>query len=176
MTLSDSKKVKVIDIRNFNPKSELDDFLDGKRASSSRKEQKIDQKQEEEELDSNDEFKDFNQSGGNLQEEEESEEEDEEESEDEDEDDDADEDEDEEGGQEDVEESEDNDKEDDEEDEEESQDGGASSVSSTTRMLSEDPLFLVLSEYLVDKNGQNLVTMLGKINNNLSKLVKYLKD
>lgn len=46
-----------------------------------------------------------------------------------------------------------------------------------TEMLSADPLFLVLSEYLIDKkNGDNIVSVLNKINNNLSKLLQFLKD
>ena len=166
MTSSDSKKVKVIDIRNFKQSSELDDFLD---SNSSKKQGK-----ELEESDS-DEFNDF-QSGGNSEDgnqkasqiggdnEEASDIEEEESSADEDSED-----------QDDSEEDSEEDKDDSEEDSEGDQDGGAS-VTSTTRMLSEDPLFLVLSEYFVNKKGRNIVTVLDKINNNLSKLVKYLKD
>ena len=43
-------------------------------------------------------------------------------------------------------------------------------------MLSEDPLFLVLSEYLVNKKGENIVTVLDKINSSLNKLSKSLSD
>jgi nitric oxide reductase activation protein len=59
------------------------------------------------------------------------------------------------------------------------QDGGAASeasTSSTIEMLSSDPLFLVLSEYLVNKKGENIVTVLDKINRNLSALVQVLKE
>lgn len=153
MTSSDNKKVKVIDIRNFKQSSELDDFLDSKNIK----------KQEDED---EDEFNDFQQSDGkqsgggeasDIEEEESSADEASEDKDDSEED------------------SEDGSDVDSEEGSEEDQDGGAS-VTSTTRMLSEDPLFLVLSEYFVNKKGRNIVTVLDKINNNLSKLVKYLKD
>lgn len=52
-------------------------------------------------------------------------------------------------------------------------DSSASSTS-TTRMLSSDPLFLVLYQYLVNNKGENIVTVLDKINKNLTKLVKTL--
>jgi hypothetical protein len=83
-----------------------------------------------------------------------------------------------EGDEEEEEEEEEDDEEEEGEGEEGDQDGGASvaSTTSTTRMLSEDPLFLVLSEYLVNSKGENIVTVLDKINTNLSKLLKYLKD
>jgi hypothetical protein len=56
-----------------------------------------------------------------------------------------------------------------------SEDGSSSvSSSSTTRMLSCDPLFLVLYQYLVNNKGENIVTVLDKINKNLSKLVQAL--
>lgn len=54
--------------------------------------------------------------------------------------------------------------------------GSSVSSSSTTRMLSSDPLFLVLYQYLVNNKGENIVTVLDKINNNLSKLVKILSE
>lgn len=48
------------------------------------------------------------------------------------------------------------------------------SSTSTTRMLSSDPLFLVLYQYLVNNKGENIVTVLDKINKNLKKLVTLL--
>lgn len=45
------------------------------------------------------------------------------------------------------------------------------STVSTTQMLGGDPLFLVLSEYLVNKKGDNIVTVLDKLNDNIAKLI-----
>lgn len=42
--------------------------------------------------------------------------------------------------------------------------------SSTIQLLSSDPLFLILSEYFVTKNGKNMVTILEEINQNLARL------
>lgn len=57
--------------------------------------------------------------------------------------------------------------------------GGASeddtSSISTADILSKDPLFLVLSEFLMDEEGTNIVTMLGRINKSLKALKSALK-
>lgn len=45
---------------------------------------------------------------------------------------------------------------------------------STTEILGRDPLFLVLSEFLMDDEGNNIVHILQKINKNLSKIAKSL--
>jgi hypothetical protein len=60
-----------------------------------------------------------------------------------------------------------------EQEEEEDDDDKASTVStsSTIQMLGGDPLFLVLSEYLVNKKGDNIVTVLDKLNDNIEKLI-----
>lgn len=50
----------------------------------------------------------------------------------------------------------------------------SSSSISTTDLLGRDPLFLVLSELLLDEEGNNLVHVLTKINKNLSKIAKAL--
>jgi hypothetical protein len=51
----------------------------------------------------------------------------------------------------------------------------ASSTVSTTELLGKDPLFLVLSEFLMDEEGNNIVHALQKVNKNLSKIVKLLE-
>jgi hypothetical protein len=73
--------------------------------------------------------------------------------------------------------------EDQEEDQEEDDgDDAASTVSnettsSTIQMLGGDPLFLVLSEYLANKKGDNIVTVLDKLNDNIEKLISlYTKQ
>lgn len=43
---------------------------------------------------------------------------------------------------------------------------------STCEILSKDPLFMVLTEFLMSKNGENICDILDKINNNLKKLIK----
>jgi hypothetical protein len=59
-----------------------------------------------------------------------------------------------------------------------SQEGGkkdasdTSSTVSTTELLGRDPLFLVLSEFFMDEEGNNIIHVLQKINKNLSKLAK----
>lgn len=64
------------------------------------------------------------------------------------------------------------------EDPEETQDklsnSDTASTVSTTEILGRDPLFLVLSEFLMDEEGNNIVHVLSSINKNLSKLVKAL--
>lgn len=58
--------------------------------------------------------------------------------------------------------------------------GGASdddtSSISTADILSKDPLFLVLSEFLMDEEGTNIVTMLGRINKSLKALKVLLEN
>jgi hypothetical protein len=49
----------------------------------------------------------------------------------------------------------------------------ASSVS-TTELLGRDPLYLVLSSFLSNEEGENIVDVLSKINRNLAKLVVAL--
>lgn len=46
---------------------------------------------------------------------------------------------------------------------------------STADILSKDPLFLVLSEFLMDDEGTNIVTMLGRINKNLKSIKSLLE-
>lgn len=46
---------------------------------------------------------------------------------------------------------------------------------STTELLGRDPLFLVLSEFLMDEEGNNIVHVMQKINKNLSKIAKALE-
>ncbi len=41
--------------------------------------------------------------------------------------------------------------------------------------LAEDPLYLVLGQFLVNKNKENIAEVLENINNNLSKITKYLE-
>lgn len=41
--------------------------------------------------------------------------------------------------------------------------------------LAEDPLFLVLGQFLVNKKDENIAEVLEKINNNLSKITDYLE-
>jgi hypothetical protein len=48
-------------------------------------------------------------------------------------------------------------------------DDDTSSIS-TADILSKDPLFLVLSEFLMDEEGTNIVTMLGRINKSIKAL------
>jgi hypothetical protein len=57
--------------------------------------------------------------------------------------------------------------------------GGASvadttSTVSTTELFGRDPLYLVLSSFLSNDDGENIVDVLGKINRNLAKLVAVL--
>lgn len=47
---------------------------------------------------------------------------------------------------------------------------------STTEILGRDPLFLVLSEFLMDEEGNNIVHILSKINKNLSRVAKALEE
>jgi hypothetical protein len=74
----------------------------------------------------------------------------------------------------------DNDDESDAESESSMQSGGSVSDSgdstSTSQLLSSDPLFLVLSQYLVNDKNENIVTVLSKINRNLAKLVRTLRQ
>jgi hypothetical protein len=51
------------------------------------------------------------------------------------------------------------------------------SVSSddTVQKLSHDPLFLVLSHFLMSEKGDNIVTVLEKINDNLTSINKHLQ-
>ena len=92
------------------------------------------------------------------------------------------------GGDEDDDDDDEDDDDDDDEDEDEDEDaqyGGkkvrftydddeetASEASSrsTIKMLSEDPLFIVLSEYFVNKKGKNIVDVLEEINISLKRL------
>lgn len=60
-------------------------------------------------------------------------------------------------------------------DDNEDNESTTSSVS-TTEILGRDPLFLVLSEFLMDEEGNNIVHILGKINKNLSRLAKALEE
>lgn len=60
-----------------------------------------------------------------------------------------------------------------EEDDDDSDDG-AKSETSTIDALSKDPLFLVLSEYLSNDQG-NIVDALFKINKSLKKMIKLMK-
>jgi len=86
---------------------------------------------------------------------------------------------------------EDDDDDDDDEDENENEDqdecdeedceqsGGASDVDtastvSTTKLFGRDPLYLVLSSFLSNEEGENIVDVLSKINRNLAKLVAVL--
>jgi hypothetical protein len=55
-------------------------------------------------------------------------------------------------------------------------DAETSSTVSTAEILGRDPLFLVLSEFLMDDEGNNIVHILSKINKNLSKLTKALES
>jgi hypothetical protein len=79
------------------------------------------------------------------------------------------------------------DEEEDDESELDEQSGGAgkrdsaseadtSSTVSTTEILGRDPLFLVLSEFLMDDEGNNIVHVLSSINKNLSKIAKALSE
>lgn len=43
---------------------------------------------------------------------------------------------------------------------------------STCEILSKDPLFMVLTEFLMSKNGENICDILDKLNNNIKKLIK----
>lgn len=55
------------------------------------------------------------------------------------------------------------------------QSGGKSSDTSsigTTDILSEDPLFLVLSQFLVSKRNTNIVDAIEKLNENIERLLK----
>lgn len=45
---------------------------------------------------------------------------------------------------------------------------------STTELLGRDPLYLVLSSFLSNEEGENIVDVLNKINRNLAKLVAVL--
>lgn len=170
-TNNSGQKIKIIDIRNMddariNKTNKIDNFLENQDMEGGISE-----------------FDDFEAKEANENDEDFQGDEEEDEDEDDDEEDgDGDGDEDEEDKDEDDDEEDGDDDEDDEEDEDEdgTQDGGASdksySTTSTTRMLSEDPLFLVLSEYLVNKKGENIVTVLDKINSSLNKLSKSLSD
>jgi hypothetical protein len=67
----------------------------------------------------------------------------------------------------------------DEDEEDCDQAGGASdadtaSTVSTTKLFGRDPLYLVLSSFLSNEDGENIVDVLGKINRNLAKLVAVL--
>lgn len=53
-------------------------------------------------------------------------------------------------------------------------DDDTSSIS-TADILSKDPLFLVLSEFLMDEEGTNIVTMLGRINKSIKALKTALE-
>lgn len=68
-----------------------------------------------------------------------------------------------------------------EENDTEEHSGGASytessSTVSTTELLGRDPLFLVLSQFLMSDDGGNIVDALMKINKHLSKLVKVFEQ
>lgn len=43
---------------------------------------------------------------------------------------------------------------------------------STCEILSKDPLFMVLTEFLMSKNGENICDILDKLNNSIKKLIK----
>lgn len=46
---------------------------------------------------------------------------------------------------------------------------------STTELLSRDPLYLVLNNFLCNDNGENLVDVLSKINRNIVKLINAIE-
>ena len=61
-------------------------------------------------------------------------------------------------------------------DDDDDDDESTTSSVSTTEILGRDPLFLVLSEFLMDEEGNNIVHILSKINKNLSRVAKALEE
>lgn len=57
-------------------------------------------------------------------------------------------------------------------DDSENNDNKTDTSGSTYDILSKDPLFMVLSEFFMSKNGENICDILGKMNDNLVKLLK----
>lgn len=50
----------------------------------------------------------------------------------------------------------------------------STSTCSTSELLSADPLYFVMSRFLMNEDGQNIVHVLEKINNNLKKIAKSM--